>query len=81
MTQRNKRGSYVFERGGPSGLQHRPTAREAPKGPADQPRTKVLGCGNRGELHWSDPQPIPKPTRQGVRFNDYIAVAGSETPG
>jgi hypothetical protein len=44
------------------------------------PDESLCGCGNRGERHWSDPQPTPKPGRQGVRFNDYIAVAGSTTP-
>ena len=26
-------------------------------------------------VHWSDPQPVPKPVWQGARFNDYVAVA------
>ena len=39
---RELRGSYVEIWGGGFPSRHRPTAREAPKGPTDQPRTKVF---------------------------------------
>ena len=77
---RELRGSYVWIRGGGHPSRHRPTARKAPKGPADQPRTKVFWGGViEANWHWSDPQPTPKPPWQGVWFNDYVAVAVVQT--
>ena len=52
MTQEITEGRiHGFGEGGVSPSRHRPTARKALKGPANQPRTKVFwGYGNRGDL-------------------------------
>ena len=66
----------MIERGGRFAPDIAQLRGKLPQGPPTSPGRKSSGCGNRGEWHWSDPQPIPKPARQGVWFNDYVAVAG-----
>ncbi len=76
MTQEGRKS----KNGGLLSPQHRPTAREAPRGPANQPRMKVL-WGEVIEAGTGVTRSRPLNVyAHGARFNDYIAVAGA-APG